>query len=100
MVSGEKEYTKSGTLKRPGLTLVVDWVNEAWKSIPEKLVKFFKKSGILNALDGTEDAAVYEYLEGTNGENASVGDHSDFDDELNDFCNHELMTDEKIKKLF
>ena len=63
MVSGEKEFTKSGAMKRPGLSLVVQWVKEAWESISDDIIiRSFKKCGISNAMDGTEDDILYEDL--------------------------------------
>ena len=46
---------------KPDITVVVAWLKEAWDSIPaEMVVKSFLKCGISNALDGTEDDAIYE----------------------------------------
>ena len=52
----DKELTKGGNLKRPRLSMVTTWVKEAWKAIPEEMVKkSFLKTGISNSMDGTED---------------------------------------------
>ena len=45
---------------KPDITLVVAWVKEAWESIPAEMVKkSFLKCGIANAMDGSEDDALY-----------------------------------------
>ena len=37
------------------------WVKQSWEEIPEEMVrKSFKTCGISNALDGTEDDAIYD----------------------------------------
>ena len=53
--------TKSGLPQRPDLTLVCRWVKDAWDAMPREMIqKSFLKCGISNALDGTEDDAIYE----------------------------------------
>ena len=53
--------TKSGLPQRPDITLVSRWVKDAWDSIPTTMIqKSFRKCGISNALDGTEDDAIYD----------------------------------------
>jgi hypothetical protein len=103
MVTGEKEFTKGGALKRPGLRLVVEWVKEAWESISEEIIiKSFKKCGISNAMDGSEDDVLYEDLVGDDTEN-DTGSHEELDesdDEMNDFYNEDMIDDEEIKKIF
>ena len=89
MVSGEKEFTKSGAMKRPGLSLAVQWVKEAWESISEDIIiKSFKKCGISNALDGTEDEILYEDLIASStalADRIDPQDETNDDDELNDY---------------
>ena len=63
MVSGPKEFTKGGALKRPSLVTVIEWVKEAWNSVPcDMVIKSFKKCGISNAMDGTEDDILFDEL--------------------------------------
>ena len=82
MVSGEKEFTKSGAMKRPGLSLVAQWVKEAWESISDDIIKrSFKKCGISNAMDGTEDDILYE---GLMAPSTALADPIDPEDETND----------------
>jgi hypothetical protein len=43
-------------MKRPAITQVCDWAKTSWQSVKEEIVvKSFKKCGIGNALDGTEN---------------------------------------------
>ena len=65
------------------------WVKKAWQEIPAELViRSFKSCGISNALDGTEDDAVYE--EKSEGE-----DVLDADDKLdNEFDTDSESEDE------
>ncbi|CAI9738096.1 Hypothetical predicted protein [Octopus vulgaris] len=48
-------------MKRPTIAEVCEWVKKSWGDVrPEIIVKAFKKCGISNALDGTEDDALFE----------------------------------------
>ena len=107
MVSGEKEFTKSGAMKRPGLSLVVQWVKEAWESISEDIIiKSFKKCGISNAMDGTEDDILYEDLMASStalADRIDPQDETNDDDELNDYYDYgvdDLVSDEQMRQLF
>ena len=61
MSSGSATLTKGGNLQKPDITLVAAWVDEAWKSIPEEMIKHsFLKCGISNAMDGTKDDALFD----------------------------------------
>lgn len=56
MSSGQFTYTKGGNLKKPDYSIICKQVLEAWAEIPkEMIVKSFKKCGISNAMDGSED---------------------------------------------
>ena len=60
MLSGNQQTTKGGHLKRPDITLICSWVKDAWESIPSEMIRrSFLKCGISNAMDGSEDDAVY-----------------------------------------
>ena len=112
MVSGEKEFTKSGAMKRPGLSLVdMQWVKEAWESISDDIIiRSFKKCGISNAMDGTEDDILYEDLMAPSTALADPIDPQDVardetndDDELNDYYDYgvdDLVSDEQMRQLF
>ena len=61
MVNGPFTYTPSGKKQAPSKELVLQWIHKAWQEIPADLVaNAFKSCGISNALDGTEDEAVWE----------------------------------------
>jgi len=41
--------------------MVLRWIDQAWREIPVDLItRLFKSCGINNALDGTEDDAVWD----------------------------------------
>ena len=61
MMSGEKTFTPSGQLRAASLVTVCQWVKESWQELSKEMVEHsFKKCGISNALDGTEDDLVWE----------------------------------------
>ena len=59
MMSGEKTFTPGGQLRAASLVTVCQWVKESWQELSKEMVeRSFKKCGISNALDGTEDDLV------------------------------------------
>ena len=61
MMTGPFEYTPAGKKKAPLKNLVLRWVKQSWEEIPEEMVRrSFKTCGISNALNGTEDDAIYD----------------------------------------
>ena len=63
MINGDKEFTPSGNMKRPSIPLILSWIRDAWHDIPSQMiVKSFKKCCISNAMDGSEDDALYSDL--------------------------------------
>ncbi len=61
MQEEECEVTPTGRRKRPSIGMVCEWVKKAWDQInTEIVIKSFKKCGISNALDGTEDDILFE----------------------------------------
>ena len=75
-------------MRAPALSTLCTWVKESWDKVDEYLViRAFKKCGISNSLDGTEDDILYAD-EGTERE-SDVG--SIADDEL---CDDDLDSDE------
>ena len=61
MMSGEKTFTPGGQLRAASLVTVCQWVKESWQELSKEMVEHsFKKCGISNALDGTEDDLVWE----------------------------------------
>ena len=69
MVNGPFTYTLSGKKRAPSKELVLTWINRAWNGISQDLnEKSFKSCRIANALDGSEDDAVWDE------ENEETGD--------------------------
>ena len=61
MVNDPFTYTPSGKKRAPSKELVLTWIDRAWNGIPQDLTeKSFKSCGIANALDGSEDDAVWK----------------------------------------
>ena len=61
MVNGPFTYTPSGKKRAPSKEVVLQWIDRAWREIPVDLItRSFKSCGINNALDGTEDDAVWD----------------------------------------
>ena len=82
MVNGPFTYTLSGKKRAPSKELVLQWIHKAWQEIPADLVaNSFKSCGISNALDSTEDEAVWEE-EGAGADEAD--DEFDTDSEQED----------------
>ena len=60
MAMPDHDLTVTGRIKRPSTAQVCEWVKQAWDNIrPEIVVKSFKRCGIINALNGTEDGAPF-----------------------------------------
>ena len=65
MINGPFTYTASGKKRAPSKETVLRWIDRAWSEIPvDLIVRSFKSCGINNALDGTEDDAVWDDEEG------------------------------------
>ena len=94
MSSGAPTLTKYGNFQKPDIARITTWVKEAWESIPSDIVKnSFLKCGISNALDGTEDDAIYE---SGNEEQEDVDD----DDDDDGYTGDDLATDEFLAEMF
>ena len=92
----DQAKTKSRNLKQPTRQDAIKWVSNAWDSItPDILISSFKVCGISNALDGTEDDMVSDYLlyvdsepaedqesesDGDKGDTHTADDDDDVDD--------------------
>ena len=60
LITGPFEFTPAGKKKAPSRNLVLHRIKQAWGDITEEMVRrSFKTCGISNALDGTEDDAIY-----------------------------------------
>ena len=96
MSSGSATLTKGGNLQKPDISLVAAWVDKVWKSIPESMIQnSFLKCGISNAMDGSEDDALY--VDDTDDQ-ASDGVHSEDDDHTEDHDGD--ITDDFYNELF
>jgi hypothetical protein len=74
MAAGEHEFTPKRKIKWPDIEQLCEWIREAWASISPALIeKSFKKCGISNKLDGTED----DYLWDSDSVHASSVDDDD-----------------------
>lgn len=61
MLNGDHSYTKGGLRRKPELPTICQWILDSWMELPKKIiVKAFKKCGISNAMDGTEDDLLWE----------------------------------------
>ena len=60
MIDGEKTYTAGGNMRAASLETVSRWVKDCWDDLSQEMIIYsFKKCGISNALDGTEDDALW-----------------------------------------
>ena len=61
MVNGPFTYTLSGKKRAPSKELLLTWINRTWNEIArDSIQKSFKSCGIANAVDGSEDDAVWD----------------------------------------
>ena len=64
MSDGIHEFTASGRQKKPSEELICKWISEAWRDISTEMVlSSFKKCGISNSMDGTEDDLVFDGID-------------------------------------
>src|SRR6218665_1265677 len=96
MTSGSATLTKGGNLQKPDITVVVSWAKQAWDSIPEDMVrKSFLKCGISNAMDGSEDDALYEDVD-----HSTPRSETDELDDNDNYTTDAELTPEQIDELF
>lgn len=64
MIYENKEFMTGGNLKRPSYSVIIGWIKEAWDSVSMDIVYIysFKKCGISNNMDESEDGALYSDL--------------------------------------
>jgi hypothetical protein len=56
MAKGGHELMPTGKIRRPSIEMMCDWIVRAWNMVSTKIItKSFLKTGITNALDGSED---------------------------------------------
>lgn len=74
MANGEHKMTPTGRMKRPSVSQVCEYVLKSWNNIvTEGVVKSFKKCGISNAVDGSDDHLLYmsDSRDDSSGDNVS-----------------------------
>ena len=70
------------SVKWPSISNVCEWVKNSWQWVKsETIVKSFKKCGISNALDGSEDDILYEESDAST-ENNRADDFTGSDDDF------------------
>jgi len=80
-----------GRVKRPSISNVCEWVKNSWQRVKsETIVKPFKKSGISNTLDGSEDDILYEEIDASI-ENNHEDDFSGSEDDFMGFCDEQII---------
>lgn len=68
----EHDVTPRGCLKKPTVAQVCEWVVKSWNAIKtEMVINSFKKCGLSNALDGTQDVVLLEDSDTSDSANAS-----------------------------
>ena len=93
MINGEKTFTPAGNMRAVSLTTVCEWVKDTWQNIPsEMVVRSFKKCGISNAMDGTEDDMLWE-----DGEIARVDDNDEAVVEEPDIYDDRLTAEQHLE---
>ena len=81
MIGGEKTYTKGGSMRSPTMPEVCQWVINSWNQLKvEAIVKAFKKCGISNALDGTEDEELWDDTDEEAADDVHTTPVDEFDD--------------------
>ena len=82
MVTGPFEFTPAGKKKAPSRNLILQWIKQSWSEIPEEMVrKSFLTCGTFNALDGTEDDAIYEVEQDNDAEEDAMDEEFDTESE-------------------
>lgn len=95
MIEGQKSFTAGGNVKATSLSTVCCWVNEAWRELSQEMVSHsFKKCGISNAADGTEDDILWD-----DEEEETVEVESNDDEEMECDIYEDKLTEEQWRDL-
>lgn len=90
MLKEDKALTPGGNMKCASHEQVSHWVLDAWNSINVETVAYsFKKCGISNRMDGTEDDLLWQDGNGNDTENDAMVDDAEPDDPYDDQLNEE-----------
>ena len=74
---GGQSLTPTGKIRRPSIELMCSWTVRAWDMVDQRVfVTSFLKTGISNALDGSEDDALWQTEENVDEESESEEDYS------------------------
>uniref|UniRef100_A0A147BLR1 Putative pogo transposable element n=1 Tax=Ixodes ricinus TaxID=34613 RepID=A0A147BLR1_IXORI len=85
MAEGQHDLTPAGKIRRPSVEQLCSWIAEAWGMIgADIIVKSFKKTGISNALDATEDHLVWDEDESETDEKSGGDDGATTSDATTD----------------
>lgn len=61
LFNGQHTFTANGNRRPPPLPLFLTWIKQSWDKItPDIIRKSFKKCGLSNAMDGTEDDLLFQ----------------------------------------
>ena len=73
-------------IQKPNITLIAAWLDEAWKSIPGSMIKnSFLKCGISNAIDGSENDALFVDNAGDHADDEAYTEDNDYrEDQVGD----------------
>jgi hypothetical protein len=83
MAKGGHEFTPTAKIRRPSTEMMCDWIVRAWNMVSTKIIaKSFLKTGIANALDGSEKGMLWAGDENVDAEtdSESVPESSSEDD--------------------
>jgi hypothetical protein len=70
--SADHAYTPTGRMKKPSVSVLCEWVLEAWNAISsDTIIHGFKKCCISNISDGTEDDMLWETVPDNSKSDAS-----------------------------
>ena len=85
MIGGEKTYTKGGSMRAATMPEVCQWIIDSWNKVKvETIQKAFKKCGISNALDGTEDDELWDDMDEEAADDVQPQESDDEVDEFDD----------------
>ena len=74
-------HTPAGNFKQPTRQQVIEWISQAWYEIQDEIIiKSFKKCGISNTLDESEDSEIREEIP-TDFEDKIVGEEEHEEDD-------------------
>ena len=85
MLEGEKSFTPAGNMRAAPLDIICKWVLDSWNDWDVEMIQdSFKKCGISNALDGTEDDILWDdkEVEADNNDEEEHAEHNVYDTEI------------------